>query len=154
MVTYFTSDLHLGHNFVARKRGYSNTEEHDEAILETLKGTLKRRDVLWVLGDVGERIWRLKEVHGRKKLVMGNHGDDKDLDVFESIHGFIKHKNMWLSHCPIHPQELLGKVNLHGHLHDGGLTSRIGFPYICLSWEFWNRPVSLEEIRRIIDVNM
>jgi calcineurin-like phosphoesterase family protein len=33
------------------------------------------------------------------------------------------YKSFWLSHCPIHPQELRNrKANIHGHLHGSVLN--------------------------------
>ena len=158
MITYFTSDLHLGHEYVAWKRGFRNAEEHDKAILDTLKATLKKRDTLWILGDVGERIDRLKDVPGRKKLIGGNHDgnlkSEEYTEVFESVHGMVKYKNMWLTHCSISSSELLGKPNVCGHWHLGGITEQLPFPYIYVTWELWNRPVSLEEIKEIINANL
>ncbi len=50
--TWFTSDLHLGHPFVAELRGFSNVEEHDRQILDGVTAAVKPGDVLWVLGDI------------------------------------------------------------------------------------------------------
>lgn len=49
--TWFTSDLHLGHPFVANLRGFDDVEEHDQRILNNLRATLSDGDTLWVLGD-------------------------------------------------------------------------------------------------------
>lgn len=54
--TWFTSDLHLGHPFVAELRGYdrgdADVERHDAAILGNLTAALSPGDTLWVLGDI------------------------------------------------------------------------------------------------------
>lgn len=38
--------------------------------------------------------------------------------AFNKVCGFEKYKKSWLSHAPIHPAELWGKINIHGHVHD------------------------------------
>ena len=57
------------------------------------------------------------------KLVMGNH-DSMQLytqtiapNILIQLPLF-SYKNTWISHCPIHPQELRNRDgNIHGHLH-------------------------------------
>ncbi|KGM19083.1 metallophosphoesterase [Corynebacterium auriscanis] len=89
--TWFTSDLHLGHPFVANLRGYDNVGEHDQRILDNLRATLGAGDTLWVLGDCSsgwgpqeERALRLLEdtfhyirthlgVDFTAHLISGNH---------------------------------------------------------------------------------
>lgn len=50
--TWYTSDLHLGHPFVAGLRGFNDVEEHDRVILHNLSQALSPGDTLWVLGDI------------------------------------------------------------------------------------------------------
>lgn len=100
-----------------------------------------------------EALERLNEVPGRKRLVRGNH-DQFQLGVyakyFEEVHGFLRYKEMWLSHCPIHPQEMYRcKANVHGHIHKNTSSPLLPLPYINVNWDFWRRAVSLDEIRRI-----
>ena len=52
MKTWFTADLHLGHDKVAQYRGFPDHVKHDEMILDNLRDTLKKGDQLWALGDV------------------------------------------------------------------------------------------------------
>ena len=51
---------------------------------------------------------------------MGNH-DSKLLyneTCIEMQLPFYSYKNMWLNHCPIHPEELRGRDGcVHGHMH-------------------------------------
>ncbi len=154
---YFCSDLHLGHDLAARLRGFDSVEEHDNFIINTLTATLNKRDILVVMGDVAMdrfALFRLLEVPCMNlELVYGNHDDEALEDyllVFSKIHGFYKYKNMWISHCPMHPQELFGRVNIHGHLHKGASTPPIRFPYINMNWDYWARPVSLNEIKDMV----
>ena len=156
----FTSDLHLGHELAARLRGFSSVEDHDEAVIHTLSRQCDKRTVLWVLGDVAMRVESLDllaRVPGRKRLVRGNH-DNFQLGVyqkyFEDVHGFLRYKLMWLSHCPIHPQEMFRcKLNVHGHIHDNAATKPIGHPYLDINWDFWRRALSLDEVIKIRDAH-
>lgn len=130
-MNYFTSDLHLGHKGIMKyrkKEFYNYRYIHDIEIIEQIF-LLGKRDILFILGDF---IFDCKEYDNyvdmlrkykrcRIKLIMGNH-DSKRLyseDVVEMQLPFYSYKNMWLSHCPIHPQEMRNRVgNIHGHLHD------------------------------------
>ena len=88
---------------------------------------LKKRDILYVLGDFifdSEKydwyIDQIKKMPCRIKLVQGNHCSLKlyKEDRFELQLPLFSYKNYWISHCPIHPQELRDRVgNIHGHLH-------------------------------------
>ena len=39
------------------------------------------------------------------------------IEVFDEVHSLVKYKGTWLSHAPIHQDELRGCVNIHGHTH-------------------------------------
>lgn len=124
MSVYFTSDLHLGHKNIHKFRGgFSSEEEHQTYIIKCWKATITKRDDVYVLGDACftmEAVDLLRDLPGTKHLIRGNH-DELDtqayLKVFKNVYGLKKYKEFWLSHAPIHPQELRGKVNLHGHVH-------------------------------------
>lgn len=154
----FASDLHLGHIKASINRGYASVEEHDRAVIDKLKSQCNKRTLLWVLGDVAMRpqsLQLLAEVPGQKRLVRGNH-DQYDLaeylKYFSDVHGILKYKNMWLSHCPIHPQEMYRcKLNVHGHIHKNSNSPEIPLPYFNVNWDFWGRAVSLDEIAKVRD---
>ena len=124
MSVYFTSDLHLGHKNIHKFRTWFNSEqEHQDYIVSCWKKTITKRDDVYVLGDACftmEAIALVKDLPGTKHLIRGNH-DECDTQVyltaFKNVYGLKKYKEFWLSHAPIHPQELRGKVNLHGHVH-------------------------------------
>lgn len=116
--TWFTSDLHLGHPFVANLRGFADVQDHDQRILHNLKTTINPGDTLWVLGDCSsgwgpqeERALRLlgeafAEVRSKQNadfaahLISGNHdschpmytdsadAQKKFLRVFDSVQPF------------------------------------------------------------------
>lgn len=129
-MNYYSSDFHLGHKSICKYRPQFNTpEEHDECILQMME-KLTKRDILYVLGDFlfegpkyKEYLERIKKMPVRIKLIMGNHDA---IDLYADCIGsnieiqlpLFSWKNIWISHCPIHPQEIRGRLgNLHGHLH-------------------------------------
>jgi calcineurin-like phosphoesterase family protein len=82
-----------------------------------------KRDTVYVLGDACftmDTIDHFSTLLGKKFLIRGNH-DQLNTSVylkhFEEVYGLLKYKEFWLSHAPIHPEELRGKINLHGHVH-------------------------------------
>lgn len=38
------------------------------------------------------------------------------------VYSLVKYKGFWLSHAPIHPEELRGCKNIHGHCHDAVIS--------------------------------
>jgi calcineurin-like phosphoesterase family protein len=81
MTTWFISDLHLGHKFVAGLRGFDEVGDHDAAVMTSLD-CVTAEDVLWVLGDVtcthdralmSQMLTLLMTHPARKHLVAGNH---------------------------------------------------------------------------------
>lgn len=131
MQVLYTSDLHLGHRSICKYRSkFSNAEDHDEYILN-LMSKLSKRHILYILGDFlfdgphfESYLKRISTFPCTIKLVMGNHDSTKlyTQTIAPNIQiqlPLFSHKNIWVSHCPIHPQELRNRAgNLHGHLHN------------------------------------
>ena len=130
MSVMLSSDFHFGHKSILKYRPQFKTiEQHDNAIL-TEMSKLTKRDVLYVLGDFlfdcDNFEWYLTQISKmplRIKLVLGNH-DSRELysqKIAQNIEiqlPLFSYKNYWISHCPIHPQEIRGRIkNIHGHLH-------------------------------------
>ena len=126
---YICSDLHIGHNNIHNfRKGIAGTaEEHWEMALEGLRA-IPKRATIFLLGDIAFTKEHLKEVANipckNKILIVGNHCLDRkeitmrDLcDTYEKVYSLHKYKNHWMTHAPIHPMELRGKKNLHGHTH-------------------------------------
>ncbi|WGH20351.1 phosphoesterase [Arthrobacter phage MaGuCo] len=75
---FFTSDLHLGHKFVAGIRGFDDVADHDLAIEWAWYERVGPADHVWVLGDIAASspAWALTvlaRLPGIKHLVLGNH---------------------------------------------------------------------------------
>lgn len=124
--TYFTSDWHLGHRNILKYRSeFSSIEEHNDTLINNFNSVVKKRDVVYFLGDIcftEESLEIIKNLnYCRKILYLGNHDTlhvDKYREVFDEVWGIRSFKTFWLSHCPIHPQELRNRTgNIHGHLH-------------------------------------
>lgn len=123
------ADLHLGHKNITKYRTqFSSAEEHHETILDNIKSSVNKADSLWLLGDIAfDKHWlsRVSEIKCRRKvLILGNHDTDRSIkirdlvEVYDEVHSLVSHRNIWFSHCPIHPQELRNRdFNIHGHLH-------------------------------------
>lgn len=157
MQVLFCSDLHLGHALAARNRGFNSIQAHDESIILALDKVCTKRTILWVLGDVAMSITSLHllaEVPGKKILIRGNHDRFQFLvytKYFDVVDGFVNYKGMWISHCPIHPQELFGKINVHGHIHKNARSPELPLPYFNVNWDFWGRTLPLEELKQARD---
>ncbi len=98
-----------------------------DLLVSNYLSVVRKKDIIWFLGDIifddaaGNII---KELPGDKRLVLGNHDTDRKatfkglLEVFTKVHSLVSYKDAWLSHAPLHPQELRGKINIHGHVHE------------------------------------
>lgn len=158
MSVYFCSDLHLGHtNLILNKRGFKSVEEHDEYIIDTWNNTVHKKDKIFLLGDIAMETHKYYPLLGRLKglihLIPGNHESPQHvkhiLQYVNTISGNIKYKEFWLSHMPIHPDEIRNKKNIHGHVHELSLKDD---RYINVSLEVIGyKPISIDEIRDTIN---
>ena len=157
----FCSDLHFGHKNIGKFRepcGVFNEEENRERIKEDWNKKVTKRDIVFVLGDAcftEETLVDFGELKGLKYLIRGNHDTlptESYLKHFNSVYGLFKYKEFWLSHAPIHPNELRGKVNLHGHVHFSTIQDPSYFN--CCPENLWklvgSSLISLQEIRECL----
>ena len=156
---YFISDLHLGHKrileFAGPLREGTTIEEHDQLLIDKWNATIRKRDLVYVLGDVcmHPTLDILSQMQGRKILIRGNHDQFKTteyLKYFEEVHGIMKYKRYWLSHAPVHPDELRGCSNIHGHVHNKSIKHGEHYNkyYINVCCEVNNStPIPFEDIR-------
>ena len=155
---YFISDLHLKHKHICRfspnRLGVTldDPDVHDALLLLSIKSRVTKRDVLWILGDVAftdEGLELLKDLPCKLMLVRGNHDElptARYLEVFDEVFGLVNKYGFWLSHAPIHPDELRGKKNIHGHVHNAVIPDN---RYISVCVEaLEGRPISLQELRQ------
>ena len=132
----------------------TTVEEHDEWIVESCNRVLNKNDVLWVLGDIAFDMKSLKHlgrIKGQKHLILGNH-DNLPVSYYSeygSVYpGLTRYKSFWLSHCPIHPDELRGRLNIHGHVHSNSINDE-RYINVCMEQLYDGEPVSLTELKRL-----
>lgn len=126
--TWFTSDLHLGHEKVSEVRGFDSTTAHDLTVLSGMGRSLSKGDNLWILGDLSagganaqrralQTLDEFAEIHDvNLHLISGNHDGVHPLHrdshkwlpaydkVFDSVQPFARRRlagrNLWVSHFP------------------------------------------------------
>lgn len=155
--SYFWSDLHLGHdNIIKFRKQFSTPEEHHETIFDRLATTIGKRDKITLLGDICFTRYWLDKIRSikciSKVLILGNHDTERDIScleycsVFDQVHGLLKTKGFWLSHAPIHPNELRGCRNIHGHVHDNPIDDD---RYISVCVESHPFPVDITKLKEV-----
>lgn len=154
---YFAADLHIGHKNIANFRTqFSSAEEHDEVVMDNILSTVTKRDKLYLLGDIAftdESLDRIDSIPCQKVLILGNHDTElnrgitfqKIVDTYDEIHSLSIYKGYWLTHCPIHPQEIRKKRGvIYGHTHSHFIDDT---QYQCVSLEHINyRPIVWSEL--------
>jgi len=136
---YFIADTHFGHDFIARKRGFSSTSEMNETLIKAWNETVDNGDRIYILGDF---IWNgddpeyiLKQLNGEKYLILGNHdriGKHNEAVFLKYVRWIkdyfvLKLKNgnnipsikIVLSHYPfeVWDADHYGSFHLYGHVH-------------------------------------
>lgn len=166
---YFTSDLHLGHLTVLKNRPQFETiEELNETLIKNVNSTITKRDILYILGDLSNRVSEeyandlISKIKGHKILIRGNHDREYDPALFEEITDYkeIKYnkKIFILCHYPFicWKRMRFGSINLHGHIHSNPAYNernhQIGRLQYDVGVDANNfRPVSIEEIEQWAD---
>ena len=155
---FLTADQHFGHRNICTYRPFKNAQEHDELIISRWnKVVTKAKYQVWVLGDmcIKNKLYDFNKIidklNGTIHVITGNHCylpayKHNKIQVRQRL---TKKYGFWLSHCPIHPNELRGKKNIHGHIH-GRENMLNDDRYINVNCEFWNyTPVELDYIRSL-----
>lgn len=160
---WFSSDLHLGHRGITKYRTqFESVEEHDAAVAESLLTTVGKRDSLWLLGDLFFTEESLKwydlflNKFGLVNVVFGNHCTDDGnrqkaaryvASTANKFGSMFKYKGYWITHPPIHPHELRGKKNIHGHMHAEVLDDE---RYINVNMDVCGmKPILFEDLERL-----
>ncbi len=164
----FIADLHLGHQNMAKHRGFKSSEDHDDYLIKQWNHCVAKRDITYIIGDVTMESTKhyhlLDRLNGRKIVIGGNHDKPKDthelLKHVDSVGGMVRYKGIWLTHCPVHPMELEYTINknIHGHIHSKlverdftflkiNVFKRVDRRYYCVSCEHVNfTPKSLKDL--------
>lgn len=141
---FLTSDTHFGHDreFLWGPRGFTSSQEHDEAVIKNWNETVSAEDTVYHLGDLmlGDNLYGIecvKRLNGHIKLIRGNHDTDARWKLYEKLPNIelvgwadvIKYKkyNFYLSHHPTLTSNLekaphlrMHLINLYGHTHQMG----------------------------------
>lgn len=127
--TWFTSDHHFGHKnileYEKKSRPFATLEEMHDALITAWNSLIGLRDIVYHLGDFAfgkQNLAFAKKLHGKKRLVMGNHDTYPSADYlqyFDKLYGVMFYERCILSHTPVHPNGLGSRwlLNVHGHLH-------------------------------------
>lgn len=128
----FVADLHMGHRNIYKYRPvFKSTLHNDYFFMEVLESVCTKRDIMYFLGDIlfdKKYLGFIKSLPGTKILIPGNHCTEyismKELaNTFDDVHASLKKNGFWLTHIPIHDDELRGKPNIHGHVHASSIES-------------------------------
>lgn len=163
-VVYVISDTHFGHKNICKYRTeFSSMEEHDQFIFKNILDTVGKRDTLWMLGDcffqdhtldyavaIAERVQYLN-------FVPGNHDTDNaerlrlfkhmmDMGLFHKVGSMFNVNGFWLTHPPIHPAELRGKKNIHGHVHFQSVPDKNYLNVCCENIGY--KPVKFQDLHK------
>lgn len=159
---FFISDLHLGHKYLAKERGYSNVDAMNLDIIRKWNSVVNNKDTVYVLGDMwlGKRdnlIPVLNQLAGKIILVKGNHDPEylvriiearSECKVSEYKEVYIDNIRVVLSHFPYEVWNKMnkGSIHLHGHMH--GYPIRKISNRFDMSIEVVLRPCSEKEIKK------
>lgn len=162
---FFISDTHFDHTNILKftgsdgeliRPGFRDTNHMNEVMIENWNSVVKPGDKVYHLGDfcmgsatiVGRLMPRL---NGRKRLVVGNHDQIKELcPFFEKVQlwRIFKEYNFVCTHIPLlRGQMRKVEYNVHGHIHQNLMQDSM---YINVCVEHTNyTPVALEDITKI-----
>jgi len=157
-------DLHFGHEFMAKLRGFKSVEEHDEYIIKIWNSIVHKRDLTIIPGDLtggsAKYYPLLNKLLGRKMAILGNHDNPKKirelLNYVDTVAGAYKYKGYIITHVPIHPQEFDYKnqrwiANIHAHTHENIIKDP---RYFCVSAEVLDyKPILFKEVTILIESN-
>lgn len=154
MNTVCWADLHIDHPKALKPRGFDNLKEYQELVMDTWNQVVTPRTTIILVGDIAlfrDGLLLIKKLPGRKILVPGNHdleraNDMRDvLEVYDDVQVAWKHKRgIWFDHIPMHPSQLRGKRQVHGHTHEDIIKDE---RYINVCWDHLkDGPVDLEKI--------
>jgi calcineurin-like phosphoesterase family protein len=149
----------------------TSTEDNDATLTANIVEVLTKRDTLIICGDVvftqeayDNYFQQIIDTGAHIIIVLGNHDGEKPerkailrqmAAAGVELQGMLKKQGFWITHAPMHPYELRGKKNIHGHMHDqlirgedGQLDTR--YLNVCVEHtEF--KPVKLQFISEYYD---
>ena len=124
----------INHNrqFIYEPRGFSSSQEHDKAIIEKWNEVVSPDDECYILGDImlgadhEYGLDCLRQLHGQKYLIRGNHDTDRRWEEYQTIDGVeclgwsdvrkIDGYKFYLCHYPTETSSLENLAPLKNHL--------------------------------------
>ena len=165
MRTWFTADLHLGHEAIIKHqpetRPFTSMEEMENTIIGNINELVKPEDMLYILGDFCWKNSRVNHYRSRIKckriiLIKGNHepkGNDKLRTAFSEVYDLRKIKvgeqEIVLCHYAMRVwnKSHRGVWHLYGHSH-GSLADWPDSLSMDVGIDCHNlKPISFEEVR-------
>jgi len=161
MTRFLTADLHIGHEVVAKKRGFKSAHKHDKALLHAYNDLVTDDDEVYIVGDLcmwgPEKRVQLDELvqkmKGRKHLILGNHDRFKPFVYVEAGITAV-HTSLWIDMNVGAPFYLVhdpsaAATDIHnkwvcGHIHN--LFKQIGM-VLNIGVDVWDlKPVPAESM--------
>jgi len=174
--TWFIADPHFGHQKVSELRGFSETNLHDNKIVNQWCKQVREADVVYVLGDLsaGGRAAEsyalevLATLPGHKRLIAGNHDSvsgihrkmssnwPKFKEVFETVNDFgrvrINGDEVLLSHYPYEGDHFDDPRFMQFRLRNEGLPLIHGHTHSDVRFAGREACVSWEAWKRMVNV--
>jgi calcineurin-like phosphoesterase family protein len=159
MALFFTSDTHFNDPRVLRidRRPFPSLAAHDAALVERWNETVQADDVVWHLGDfargdAGRVEGLLRQLNGRKHLIIGNNDPPATLQAagWASVQHYaemtLDGKLLVLCHYPFRTWNRMGQgsIDLHGHSHGKLKPATRQYDVGVDGWE--HRPVTLARV--------
>ncbi|AQW88789.1 putative serine/threonine protein phosphatase [Erwinia phage pEa_SNUABM_50] len=156
----FIADTHMGHKNIWKYRPVFESTLHNDLYFQyILSEVCTKRDTMFFLGDIlfdEKYLPFIKELPGTKILVLGNHCTEmisasKLCEAFDEVHAMIRYKEFWLTHAPLHVDELRMKKNIHGHVHTESVND-LNYLNVSVDSSFMNFfPRTLFEVRQAFE---
>ena len=165
---FLISDFHFDHSNILNftktdgtplRPGFSDVNHMNEHMVDRYNSVVKSDSKVYILGDIAMKdkgISYLSRLNGKKTLILGNH-DYPEMRLyapyFKHIYSTRRLDTMILSHIPVHPLSLGGKLvgNIHGHVHDNVPAGHFGPRYFNVSVEVTGyAPVPYEVVKQKI----
>ena len=106
-----------------------------------------------MLGDITmekDNYGVLRQLNGIINVVLGNHDQPQHIrsmmNYVNKVMGMKKLDGFWISHAPIHPLELRGCSNIHGHVHGYNINDDRYFNVCAENIDY--TPISFDEIKQ------
>lgn len=150
---------------------FKDIQHHDETLIERYNALVAPNDDVYFLGDFGHPIEIANRLHGKKRLILGNHDDIHSLldlgrhftsvrawRLFGEKDGF-DHPTVF-THFPLHADErkpAVRRIQVHGHIHEKVVMSgNVPDPwYVNVCVEHTNHaPMHFDDLRIIVNTRV